>query len=285
MTQSLNYIEAKFVLEPLDPTREILMAELAETGFESFEFTENGLTGWIPSDQFTPESLQEVIDKYAHLFSIACEHAPVQPVNWNEEWEKHYEPVVINNQCSIRAPFHAPRHDLPFDLVIEPKMSFGTAHHDTTALMIQWILEMDITGLHVLDMGCGTGVLGILAAQKGAAKVIAIDNYIWACENTRENCERNRVNNMITVHGDADALKEINKPFDLVLANINRNVILEDMKAYTDSLVPGGTILFSGFLADDAHLIRKEALQHHLRFDGEKLQNQWVSQKFLKEKQ
>ncbi len=282
MTELLNYTEVRLQLDPPDPGREVLTAELAELGFDSFQHTDNGLLAWITTDQFDQKSVMDLIERYRSQWEIDCQYEAVKPVNWNEEWERNYEPVVIAGYCSIRAPFHDPRPDLQYDIVIEPKMSFGTAHHDTTALMIQWLLETDLQGLEVLDMGCGTGVLGILAALKGAAHVTAVDNYIWACENTTENTLRNEVANLHTVHGDADVLSEINKEYHLILANINRNVILDDLSIYLQYLIPGGSIVMSGFLEEDAHLIQEKAVACGLIPDGEKKQNQWISLRFKK---
>jgi len=285
MTSQLLYTEVLLVIDPIDAGREILVAELAEIGFESFEYSDNGMTGWIPSDLFVEERINEIFMRYAPLFSVTCDHYPVKPVNWNEEWEKNYEPVVIDSRCRIRAPFHPPMDGFEYDIVIEPKMSFGTAHHDTTALMIRWLLETDTTGLHVLDMGCGTGVLAILAALKGAAAVTAVDNYIWACENTVENSQRNNIPLPEVIHGDADKLEGLSGMFQLILANINRNVIVEDLSKFTTALANGGQIILSGFLEEDKDTVAEEALRCQLHFFGEKIQNQWVSLAFIKKQQ
>jgi ribosomal protein L11 methyltransferase len=283
MTEQLNYTEVRLDLSPVDPGRDVLTAELAELGFDSFQHTENGLLAWCATDKFHLKVVKDLIDQYQKQWKITFYHEMVKPVNWNEEWEKNYAPVVVANRCSIRAPFHEPRPDLEYDIVIEPKMSFGTAHHDTTALMIQWLLETDVQSLEVLDMGCGTGVLGVLAALKEAHHVTAVDNYIWACENTEENSLRNGTENSLSVlHGDAAILSESDKKYHLIIANINRNVILEDLNSYLRQLLPGGKILLSGFLEEDAHLIHERGIAAGLTPDGEKKQNQWISLRFIK---
>lgn len=273
----MNYKEATFKVTPAEPGIEILIAELAEAGFESFEITPEGFKAWIPELDLNPKKVNEIIVRYQEILSVEYSFGDVETINWNEEWEKNYSPVVINNRCGIRAPFHMQRPDLEFDIVIEPKMSFGTAHHDTTALMIEWLLEMDVEGLSLLDMGCGTGVLAILAALKRAGEVVAVDNYIWAYENTIENAERNSVTCLKAIHGDVVSLKELPCKFDLILANINRNVLLEDMEEYLSSLQNEGKLLMSGFLSGDASHIEKEAARLGLIKVGVKVANNWSS--------
>jgi ribosomal protein L11 methyltransferase len=285
MTSQLNYTEVLLVITPVDAGREILVAELAEIGFESFEYSDNGMTGWLRSELFDVEKVNEIIVRYAPLFMVTYDHHPVKPVNWNEEWEKNYDPVVIDSRCRIRAPFHPPMNNFEFEIVIEPKMSFGTAHHDTTALMIRWLLDTDTTSLEVLDMGCGTGVLAILAAMKGAVGVTAVDNYIWACENTIENSQRNNIFQPEVIHGDAEILTQFSEKFHLILANINRNVIVEDLSKFTAALAPDGQIILSGFLEVDKETVSEEAFRCQLHFLGEKIQNQWVSMAFIKKQQ
>ncbi|MFO7722388.1 MAG: 50S ribosomal protein L11 methyltransferase [Bacteroidales bacterium] len=273
----MKYTEAVFKIDPPDPGREIIMAELAEVGFESFEYTDDGLKGWAPEEAFSLSAVNEIAERYASLCKVTFTYGDITPVNWNEEWEKNYAPVVIDGRCGIRAPFHPPFTALDFDIVIEPKMSFGTAHHSTTALMTGWLLDMDLKGKTVLDMGCGTGVLAILAALKGAGKIVAIDNYIWAYENTVENCARNGAGHIKAIHGDVTALRGMENQFDLILANINRNVLLDDMGAYAACLRPDGMLLMSGFFAEDEEALRQQADAHGLEFLDSRHQEQWSS--------
>jgi ribosomal protein L11 methyltransferase len=283
MNDLLHYSEVILAVNPADPGREILTAELAELGFDSFEDTPDGLKAWIMTSDFDPEAVSSLVEGYRSLFSITYTFGEVEPVNWNEEWEKNYAPVVIAGQCSIRAPFHEPRPDLPFDIIVEPKMSFGTAHHDTTALMIVWLLELDVNELEVMDMGCGTGVLAILASLRGASSVTAIDNYVWAWANTLENAQRNAIQNLEAIHGDVDALKGITNRWDVVLANINRNVLMDDLQHYTPTIRKGGLLIISGFFDADITLLTHEAIKHQLSPCGEKNQNGWASLCFKKE--
>lgn len=275
----MEYIEAGFSLAPVDPWREILVAELAETGFESFEYTPEGLKAWCPTALFDAGAVEEMLAGYSNSCSVDWHYGPVAPINWNEEWEKNYEPVVIQDRCLIRAPFHQVSEKHEFEIVIEPKMSFGTAHHETTRLMIGWLLNMDVAGRAVLDMGCGTGVLAILAALKGATPVTAIDNYIWACDNTIENADRNDVA-IETIHGDVIALAELPAAFDLILANINRNVLEEDIPIYVKKLRPEGELLISGFFTVDEELLDKVAQKHRLEKTGRETMGQWSSVRY-----
>jgi ribosomal protein L11 methyltransferase len=274
----MKYVEAVFEIDPPEPAaREILIAELAEAGFESFEDTVEGLKGWAPEEEFSAKAVDEIIERYASIFTMNYTWGEITHVNWNEEWEKNYAPVVIAGRCGIRAPFHPPAPALDYDIVIEPKMSFGTAHHSTTALMIGWLLDLDVRGLSVLDMGCGTGVLAILAALKGAGTVVALDNYYWAYENTIENCGRNGVSHISTIHGDAETLGGLETDFDLVLANINRNVLLEDIAVYASKIKPGGILLMSGFFSEDEETIRHEAEASGFEFVDARHQENWSS--------
>lgn len=279
----MNYTEALFTVDPLEPGRDILVAELAEAGFESFEFTDNGVKAYILNEQFNEKSVAEIIEQYKEIFKISWSWGEIVPVNWNEEWERNYSPVVIDEICGIRAPFHDPGQDLRYDIVIEPKMSFGTAHHETTALMIRWLLEMDVAGKSVLDMGCGTGVLAVLAAMKGAEPVVAMDNYIWAYTNTIENAERNGMPQIEALHGDASLLEQLHRKFDVILANINRNVLVDDMNVYVSKLNSEGVLLMSGFLADDAHLINEEAVARGMKKVSSKDFNNWTSVLYKKQ--
>ncbi len=277
MNRPLSYTEAVFVVSPADPGREILTAELAEIGFESFEHTPEGIKAWIQTDIFDKEQVDHIILKYSSIFNLNYGYGEVVPVNWNEEWERNYPPVAIMDRCYVRAPFHESMPDMEFDLVIEPKMSFGTAHHDTTVLMIEWLLELDTEGMRVLDMGCGTGVLAILAAKKGAAEITAVDNFLWACQNTSENAVRNGVGNVKTIHGDAQTLSETGKAFNLILSNINRNVLLEDLNLYEHRLENDGILIMSGFFIDDEFVVNNEAIRCGLIPTGKKHRNQWSS--------
>jgi ribosomal protein L11 methyltransferase len=238
--------------------REILVARLAEIGFEGFIEQEDQVLAYIASENFSDQSFSSLIDDLAALgmkVQYVFHETPEQ--NWNEEWEKRFEPVVIKEKVLIRAPFHHSGDDLPCTLIIEPKMSFGTGHHYTTRLMIEAMMNMDLSGKKVLDMGCGTGVLGIYACKMGAASVLGIDNDQWAYENTLENIEKNTAREMEVSFGDVRVLPDV--AFDVVLANITRNILVRDLPEYNRHLATGGYLLVSGFLAEDVQFVLNAA--------------------------
>ena len=286
-----RYLEVAFASVP-EVMVEIFMAELAETGFDSFKEEEDTLLAYIPEELFVEPAIQKVIQKYRKLKEVFWSVIPLPDKNWNEQWESSYEPVLIAGRCYIRAPFHPassidviasgakqqhPASSL-YEIIIEPKMSFGTAHHETTALMIEWLLEEDVSGKTVLDMGCGTGVLAILAFQMGAAEVFAIDNDKWAFENTSENVFKNKAREIHVIHGDINEIPK--KKVNLLLANINKNVLLEQIPVYANALYEGGTLFLSGFYSDDLPVIRERGEEQHLRFVGTREKNNWMVVKF-----
>lgn len=244
-------------VEPLLEGRDMLLAFLSEEGFDSFEESSTGLKAYILEKDWSPAMLDdlEVVKNGTLRMSYTTEK--LDAINWNEEWERHYEPILIGNDIHIRAPFHPAKEHVKFDLLIEPKMSFGTGHHQTTRLMSLLLLDMDVQGKDVLDMGTGTGVLAILAEKLGAKKVVAIDNFEWAVENTAENAARNGCTKIQALHGDADSLAGMK--FTTILANINRNVLLEDMRVYVNCLETGGHLALSGFFESDRALLDEEA--------------------------
>ena len=282
MDSSLDYIEFSCQLDPPEPWREILIAQLADAGFESFEETGQGLKAWIRHDEFDDLQLQQALQLEAgDQLRMSHQVSVIGPQNWNQIWESRFEPIWIGKSCHIRAPFHEPDQTAGLELIIEPKMSFGTGHHETTSLVAEWLLETPLLHRSMLDMGCGTGILAILAAKKGAAPVTAIDNYVYAWENTLENCERNEVGHLVEVlHGDASLLGS--QRFDVIAANITRNILLEDMPAYCSVLNQGGILFLSGFLAHDRDEIIKRGVSLGLRFEGDKTNGDWVSVKLSK---
>jgi ribosomal protein L11 methyltransferase len=263
---------------PSDETQsEIIIARLAEAGFESFDQNGNELKAYIPAYLYG-DHLKPMLEGDI-LAGIAYTLAAIEDTNWNQVWESKYEPVLIEERCYIRAPFHKQRDDVDFELLIEPKMSFGTAHHATTAMMISYCLSEELTGKSLLDMGCGTAVLAILARKRGANPVMAVDNDIWAYENACENIARNKTDDIVVLLGD-DALLEGWK-FDIILANINRNILLNDMPAYAACLNPGGILIVSGFYFDDLKLITHKAQELGLVLDNYKEQNQWTAARYI----
>jgi len=257
---------------------ELIMARLGELGFESFSETEDGLLAYIPTSQFDPAILNNE-ELWPDGADPEYTWIAIPEQNWNEVWESNFEPVTIAGSCHIRAPFHPKPDQIEFELIIEPKMSFGTAHHETTALMIEYLLSEPLEGKRVLDMGCGTGVLAILACMRHAGEVYAIDNDAWAYENTLENIQRNNCQSISVYHGDAALLT--GRMFDLVIANINRNILLNDMEIYRKSMPAGGVLLLSGFYESDLEAITGAAHKLGLQAAGFLTRNSWVAAKFI----
>ncbi|SFG05152.1 ribosomal protein L11 methyltransferase [Salegentibacter agarivorans] len=274
---SSNYLEFKFKIEPLQPASEILVAELGYLGFESFVEEEDGLTAYIPAEEYEDDLLAGVHILQSNEFQITYSKGEIEQVNWNEEWEKNFSPIMVDDICSVRAPFH-PEPDTEFDIVIEPKMSFGTGHHATTHMMIQHILKNDWNEKVVLDMGCGTGVLAILASMKGAKFVDAIDIDNWCYQNTLENVGRNDCDNINVEEGGAELLQD--RKYDMILANINRNILLRDLPIYKDCLIKGGNLFLSGFYEEDIPVITEACQKLGLNYIEHIERSNWVAVKF-----
>ncbi|WP_037325440.1 50S ribosomal protein L11 methyltransferase [Salinimicrobium terrae] len=275
----MNYLEFRFVIEPPQPASEILIAELGMAGFESFVENEDGITAYIPKEEYDAESMTGIHILQSNEFDISFTQTEIEQVNWNVEWEKNFHPIIVNEQCGVRAPFH-PKPDVTYDIVIEPKMSFGTGHHATTHMMIEFLLEQDFHGKKVLDMGCGTGVLAIVAEKRGASQIEAIDIDNWCYQNTQENVERNECTRIEAFEGGAELLKY--RHYDVIIANINRNILLEDMQNYYKSLYAGGELYLSGFYSKDIPVIKKECERIGLEYKDFKEREEWVALKFFK---
>ncbi|HBS53102.1 MAG TPA: 50S ribosomal protein L11 methyltransferase [Flavobacterium sp.] len=275
---SNSYIGYHFTIEPKELGSEILIAELGEKAFESFTETETGIDAFVQKELWDETILDGIFILQSEEFSINYTFEEIEQINWNEEWEKNFEPIEVDGKCHVRAPFH-PKTEAEFDIVIEPKMSFGTGHHETTHMMIQHLLEMDVTGLKTLDMGCGTAILAILAEMKGAQPIDAIDIDNWCYLNSIENAERNNCKHISVYEGDAALLQ--GKKYDLIIANINRNILLNDMQSYVDCLNAGGTILFSGFYEEDIPFIDNSCTEKGLTYIKKFQRNNWVSLKYV----
>jgi ribosomal protein L11 methyltransferase len=271
------YIEYNFTFLPKEPISEILIAELGNVGFESFVETENGVTAYIQKTDWNAEILADVFVLNSDEFSIEYNLNEVPQTNWNAEWEKNFEPIQVDDLVSIRAPFHE-NPNLKYDIVIEPKMSFGTGHHETTHMMVQHLLQLDLENKKVLDMGCGTGILAIFAEMKGAKPLDAIDIDNWCYENSVENVTRNNCDNISVYEGDATLL--VDKKYDVIIANINRNILLMDMKVYTNCLQEGGILLLSGFYEQDIPVIDAEVIKYGLKLEKFIQRNNWVALKY-----
>ena len=278
----MNFIQVDFSFEAFEEfMADILAAELAEIGFDSFVPCENGMQAFIPETKFDENSLKDAINNYPLEVAISYEIVTVASKNWNEEWEKHYfEPIVIGEECVIHSSFHKDIPVAKYDIIIDPKMSFGTGHHETTSLVIGEILKMNLTGKKVLDMGCGTAVLAILAAMRGASELLAIDIDSWCTENSLENIALNKVSGIEVKLGGAELLDGLH--FDIILANINRNILLADMEKYAACLTPGGELYMSGFYKADIPVIEAELNRNGLELIDFKEKNNWVVVKTVK---
>ena len=280
----IKYTEVTITISKTDPYRDLLIYSLGDEGpYDSFENTANGVKAYVETEKYDEEflvsSLEELKAMDEHLeYSYAVQEMPDK--DYNEEWERQHQAVLVDGFCWVRAPFHPHRDDVKYEIEIEPKMSFGTAHHATTYLMLSLLEQEELEGRRVLDMGSGTGVLAILAAMKGASYVEAIDVDEWAFRNAKENFERNRVS-VTPLLGDASLLT-VDKHFDVILANINRNILMRDMKAYARVLNPGGTLFLSGFYEHDVDALLAVAEELGLRPVLQKSRNEWTALKLEK---
>ena len=261
---------------------DILVAELAEVGFDTFEDNDAGFCAYTTEEAFTPDAVAEIMSRYEGQGDLHFSHRTITRQNWNAEWEKNFQPLIIADRVSVRAPFHPEPAGIDYDIVIMPRMSFGTGHHETTALMLENQLGVDHRGLRVLDMGTGTGILAIMAEKLGARQVLAVDTEPWTVENARDNAAENNCHGIECRLGGVETLAD-EAPFDLILANINRNVLLEDMHEYARLLPAGRPILFSGFYEEDLPLLQAEAAKHGLRYLRHRTLRNWVSALFEKE--
>lgn len=278
----MEYLELEITYnEKSEETNNILIAELSDIGFESFNETQNGLNAYIQKNIFNPEKIKDLYFFNKCNCNLNYKINVVENKNWNAVWESNFNPAFINNDCVIRAPFHNIKPKPKYEIIIMPKMSFGTGHHETTSLMIENILNLKISNKTVLDMGCGTGVLSILASKLNASKITSIDNDEWAFENSKENFKLNNINNADVFLGDCSLISS--KLYDIILANINKNVLLSDIKLYSKSLSQKGILVLSGIYKTDFYDINTEATKNNLKFSSIIEKNKWVSIVYIKE--
>ena len=270
------YIELAVAVSPLEPFRDLFIAQLGAVGFESFSETEEGFAAYILKEDYSASAAMEQMQWDG--VTVSVKEQEIEQVNWNAEWERNFNSIEVDGRVYIRAPFHAERAGFEYAMLIEPKMSFGTGHHQTTHMMIQWLLETPSNHADVLDMGCGTGILGILAGMRGAKSVHGIDVDTWCIENTLENAQRNGV----AMTADLGGSEVLSGTYDLILANINLNVLLADIAHYEKALRKGGSIFFSGFYEDNVPTLRAAAEALGLTFEGVKAREQWRSIKMVK---
>lgn len=282
----MDYYEYTIELKPRMPAADLLLTELAETGFESFEDTPAGFKAWIPAELHSEAALEPLKNWNTEIAQLLYTQRIIPGQNWNSVWESNFQPVVVAGKCSIRAPFHDPVPGMEYELVIAPQMSFGTGHHETTALMVEKLLTMELAGVSVMDMGCGTGVLGILAAMRGASPVYGIDTEENAVENARENVSRN-----LPPHADGTPAMAVEKGderllpgscFQLILANINKNVLSQSLPVYAEALEAQGNLLLSGFFVTDENDLKQAAEACGLVFAGNASKNNWSLLHFTK---
>lgn len=277
----MEYIELTCKIEPLNPGCDILIAELGEIGYESFVETEEGIQAYIQSSLFSEEALKNIsIIKDIDNFKTEYSFKTIADTNWNAVWESNFEPVIIDDKCLIRAPFHIIEKKYELEIVIEPKMSFGTAHHETTYLMLQYLFELDLKNKKLLDMGCGTSILAIAAAKLGSNDIDAIDNDEWAYNNSIENVEKNDTKQIKVYLGDANLLEK--DKYEIILANINRNILLNDIQTYAKCLENKAFLLMSGFYTEDLEVIKECCAKNNIGFISNKVKNNWVSALFQK---
>ena len=279
----MKYFEFTFDTHPCTETvNDVLAAVLGEAGVESFVEREGGLTAYIQQSLYNEEILKTELANFPIPDTeITYVFTEAEDKNWNEEWEKNFfQPIVIGNRCVIHSTFHQDVPKAEYDIVINPQMAFGTGHHETTSLIIGELLDSELTGKSLLDMGCGTSILAILARMRGAQPCTAIDIDEWCVRNSIENIELNGVTDIAVSQGDASALAG-KGPFDVVIANINRNILLNDMKQYAACMHPGSELYMSGFYVDDIPVIRQEAEKNGLTFVHHQEKNRWAAVKFV----
>lgn len=279
----MQYIQVTFSFTEIEEyQKDLLIAELADIGFNTFEDTGDGFAGFIDQAGFDENRLASAMLQFDDEFEYQYAIAEIAAENWNEEWEKNFEPLIIDDQCYVRATFHEPQPRYAYEIVIDPKMAFGTGHHQTTTMMMQYILAADVEDKAVLDMGCGTGILAILAAKRGAGPLVAIDNDEVCYLSTLENSALNAVAHLSACCGGKEVIP--NASFDIILANINRNVLLDQISNYNKVLKTGGSIFFSGFYeSPDLDMIRKECESFGIRYIDHKKNGEWVAAHFKKD--
>jgi len=269
----MEYTEFDIRLNEVNPYADILVARLNEIEFESYSEVEGGIRAYVQTQLLDTDAVKEILSEISKLTKVSFTINKVEQKNWNAEWESNYSPVVINDSCVIRAHFHNNFPALKYEIIITPKMSFGTGHHQTTFLMVNEMFNLDLKEKFILDMGSGTGVLAILASKLGARHLIAIDSDEWAFKNAKENSQLNNISNINFIHGDINDISDTK--FDVVLANISRNVILNDIEIYVDQMKDDGEILLSGFLKEDIPLILEKTGQLGLELVVVKNKDKW----------
>lgn len=273
-----SFLHFEFKVSPLNPGSEILIAELSQIGFDSFQENNDGVSAYIKLELFNDHIFNKLRILNNKEFEISFQKKYLENINWNSEWESNFDPIIID-ECCIRAPFHL-KTDCKYDLIIEPKMSFGTGHHETTSMMVRYLLEDNFVNCSFCDVGCGTGILAILAEKKGASKIVAIDIDNWSYLNSIENIKKNNSQNIKVYKGEILLLQ--NNKYDKIFANINLNVLLKDIYIYSKLLNSGGVLYLSGFYKEDTDKILGEANKFNLNLISSKESNNWTCIKLIK---
>lgn len=276
----MDYLELNVKINPRQPYTDLLISELADLGFESFVETENGFLAYIPGKEFSESLLSPIENLEKNTADISWTQKLIPSQNWNAEWESSYQPIRIGNELIIRAPFHPAQNDVKIDLEIQPQQSFGTGHHPTTRLMAQKLLTMHLAERYILDMGCGTGVLAILADKLGATPVLGIDIETNAVINARENAERNNAVHVTIEEGTENKIGD--RKFDVILANINKNVLLGALPVYGKALHKNGELLLSGFFMTDVEELKAAGEKAGLEFESKQNEGEWAMIRFRK---
>ncbi len=274
----MKYYEFKFIFKPKNEiVSDILMSVLGDVGFESFVEEDDVLKAYIQQSLFNKEELQTSINQFPiEVDAVDYTYTEAEDKDWNEEWEKNFfKPIVIDDLCAIHSTFHTDIPKVKYDIIINPQMAFGTGHHETTSLILNELLQMDLQNKAVLDMGCGTSILAILASKRGAKPITAIDIDSWCVDNSKDNCQLNQITDIDVKLGDASILKD-EKPFNLVIANINRNILLQDMDKYVQVLQEKGKLLMSGFYTEDIAILQEKAESLGLHFVKTNHKNNWA---------
>jgi ribosomal protein L11 methyltransferase len=279
----MDYIEIEFTCKKIqDWQQDLLINDLANIGFDTFEETTKGFNAFITEPNFNSTSLESILSQLPDEIDISYVVKNIAQQNWNKVWEENFQPLIVGDKCYVRATFHESRKkEYPLEIIIDPKMAFGTGHHQTTSLMMELLLEEELDVANVLDMGCGTGILGVLALKLGAKDVIAIDNDPVCCESALENSKLNEVDNLSVLCGDSTLI--LNKKFSLIIANINRNILLEQLTHYSKALDRGGILLMSGFYeGDDFEMLKTNAEINGFEYSSCKTRDHWVAARFIK---
>lgn len=280
----MKYFEVKFNITPdTEVIKDVLSAVIGEAGFESFVYDESGMTAFIQQKIFEENNLKECLSDFPiENVDIQYYVKEAEDKNWNKVWEENFfTPIVIDNRCVIHSTFHNNVPKAQYDIIINPQMAFGTGHHETTSLILSELLEVDLKGKSVLDMGCGTSILAILASLRGAGKLLAVDIDNWCVENSKDNFKLNNISNIEVLEGDASILFD-KGPFDVVIANINRNILIADMHLYVKRMSPDSIIYMSGFYVEDIPVIQAEAEKNGLVFVHSHEKNRWADVMFRK---